>query len=246
MSDPDESEPFESIYARARDDLTTLPWTRLVPSAPLLAWLDGVQVDGLSVLVVGCGVGDDAEELARRGADVAAFDFAPTAIALCHKRFPSSTVDYRVADLFALPASWSQRFDLVVEVHTVQSVPPERQADAMGAIAATVAPGGRLFVRCSVRDDDEPLDGRPWFLRLRDLDAYVSAGLRVHRRARGRRDGLRLPAPCGGGLLARGGNALAVKDELPTHREVSRESGRAVLRVLAVRCCWWCWVRARW
>jgi SAM-dependent methyltransferase len=130
-------------------------------------------------LVVGCGVGDDAEELARRGAQVTAFDFAPTAIALCQKRFPSSSVDYRVADVFDLPSAWRQAFDLVVEIHTVQSVPPEQQAAAMRAIAGTVAPGGRLFVRCSVRDDDEPLDGRPWFLRLRDLDAYVDAGLRV-------------------------------------------------------------------
>jgi SAM-dependent methyltransferase len=179
MGEPDEPEPFDSIYARAQDDLTILPWTRLVPSVQLLAWLEDVPVDGLSVLVVGCGVGDDAEELARRGAQVTAFDFAPTAIALCRRRFPSSSVDYRVADLFELPASWAQRFELVVEIHTVQSVPPERQADAMGAIARTVAPGGRLFVRCSVRNDDEPLDGRPWFLRLGDLDAYFSAGLRV-------------------------------------------------------------------
>jgi 2-polyprenyl-3-methyl-5-hydroxy-6-metoxy-1,4-benzoquinol methylase len=179
MSDPDEPESFDSIYARAQDDLTTLPWTRLVPSVQLLAWLDGVEVADLTVLVVGCGVGDDAEELARRGAKVTAFDVAPTAIALCQKRFPSSTVDYRVADLFDLPPAWTQAFDLVVEIHTVQSVPPERQSDAMRAIAGAVAPGGRLFVRCSVRDDGEPLDGRPWFLRLRDLDSYVNAGLRV-------------------------------------------------------------------
>ena len=155
MSERDQPEPFESIYARARDDLTTLPWTRLVPSVQLLTWLDGTPVDGLSVLVVGCGVGDDAEELAGRGAEVTAFDFSPTAIALCRRRFPSSSVSYRVADLFQLPVSWEQRFDLVVEIHTVQSVPPERQAEAMAAIANTVAPGGRLFVRCSVRDDDD-------------------------------------------------------------------------------------------
>jgi 2-polyprenyl-3-methyl-5-hydroxy-6-metoxy-1,4-benzoquinol methylase len=175
---PDEPESFESIYARARNDLTALPWTRLVPSVQLLEWLGGVRLDGRRVLVVGCGVGDDAEELARLGAEVTAFDFAPTAIALCHKRFPSTSVRYQVADLFRLPVAWEQAFDLVVEIHTVQSVPPQRQAAAMSAIAGTVALSGRLFVRCSVRDDDEPLDDRPWFLRLSDLNAYVNAGLR--------------------------------------------------------------------
>ncbi len=40
---------------------------------------------------------------------------SPEAIEWCHRRFPESSVDYRVADLFSLPEEWTQSFDLVVD-----------------------------------------------------------------------------------------------------------------------------------
>ena len=73
--------------------------------------------------MVGCGLGDDAEELARRGYDAAAFDVIEKAIAWCRRRFPDSAVDYRVADVFALPEEWQRAFDLVVEIQTIESLP---------------------------------------------------------------------------------------------------------------------------
>lgn len=37
-------------------------------------------------VVIGCGLGDDAEYLASMGYEVTAFDISPTAIAMCHTR----------------------------------------------------------------------------------------------------------------------------------------------------------------
>jgi hypothetical protein len=48
----------------------------------------------------------------------------------------------------------------------------------MAAIARTVAPGGRLFLRCSLREEDEPAEGRPWPLSRAELRAFVEEGLR--------------------------------------------------------------------
>ena len=179
MIDADEPESFESMYSRAVADPGSLPWAHLAPHPQLMDWLGGQRFDGRDALVVACGLGDDAEELARRGANVTAFDASPSAIGQCQKRFATSAVRYVVADLFALPRKWGQHFDLVVEIHTVQSIPPERQAEAMTVIADTVGPGGRLFVRCRLRGDDERLTVRPWALRRGDLDAYTAAGLAV-------------------------------------------------------------------
>lgn len=128
-------------------------------------------------MVVACGLGDDAEELARRGYQVTAFDAAPTAIERCKKRFPDSTVNYVVADLFALPTSWQAAFDLVVEIWTLQSLTEDEQPAAEAAIAATLRPGGRLFVYCLARDDDAVLDSRPWPLRRAQLGPFIDAGL---------------------------------------------------------------------
>lgn len=169
---------FEELYAAVGDDLALIPWARREPHPALVSWLDQRPPgDGRPALVIGCGLGDDAEELSRRGYRACAFDYSATAITWCRRRFPESTVDYRVADLFDLPSGWARRFQVVVEINTIQSLPPERRTETIDAIAATVAPGGRLFVRCQGRADNEPVTARPWAVSRRDLDAFAAAGL---------------------------------------------------------------------
>jgi SAM-dependent methyltransferase len=133
---------------------------------------------GDDALIIGCGLGDDAEEVARRGYQVTAFDLSPTAIRHCHERFPGSAVHYQVADLFHLPARWTGAFSLVVEIRTLQSLPLPQRADATAAIAATVRPGGQVFVRCLARDDGEPPVSRPWPVSPGEVHGFVEAGLR--------------------------------------------------------------------
>jgi SAM-dependent methyltransferase len=128
--------------------------------------------------VVGCGLGDDAEELARRGYAVTAFDVSPTAIARCRERFPQSRVSYRAADVLNLPGEWRGRFSLVVEINTIQSLPRADRSAAIAAIAATVAPGGLLFVRCRAPGEDEADSSeRPWPVLHSELDRFTAAGL---------------------------------------------------------------------
>jgi SAM-dependent methyltransferase len=177
---------FDEIYARAGDDLASVPWARLAPHPLLMMWLDSADspgdrsghAAGQEALVVGCGLGDDAEELARRGYVVTAFDVSPTAIARCQERFPRSPVCYRVADVLDPPGEWRGRFGLVVEVNTIQSLPRADRPAAIAAIAGAVAQGGLLFVRCRAGGEDEPdSPERPWPVRRSELDGFTAAGL---------------------------------------------------------------------
>lgn len=172
--------PFDELYASVGDDLTQVPWARLGPHPTLVEWLDRRSVtEGATALVIACGFGDDAEELARRGFDVTAFDLSPTAISWCRKRFPGSPVRYEVADLLALPEDWRGRYDMVVEVNTIQSLPLTLREQVIGAIAGTVAPGGALFVRCFGHvPGDAPVRERPWPVSRAELAAFAAAGLR--------------------------------------------------------------------
>lgn len=171
---------FESIYAGAGDDYSQIPWARLSPRPVLIDWLDAEPpVTGTVALVVACGLGDDAEELAGRGCVVDAFDVSPTAIDTARRRFPDSTVDYRVADLFALPLSWRERFELIVEVQTIQSLPPSEHRAAIAAISTCLASGGRMFLRTAVRAEDEPAPSRPWPLTLSELSWFEDEGLKM-------------------------------------------------------------------
>jgi SAM-dependent methyltransferase len=187
---------FEEMYAAAGDDLAAVPWANLRPFPPLVEWLDGAGaavgggaagVDGArgaTALVIGCGYGDDAEELARRGFAVSAFDLSPTAIGRARERFPAGRVDYRVADLLDLPAEWTGRFDLVVEIRTLQSLPVAVRRRAAAAIAATVAPGGRLWLFALGRETHAPHETRPWPVvpeELAELERPGSPGSRAAR-----------------------------------------------------------------
>lgn len=180
-TDPD-ARLFDEMYAASRGaDLRSLPWAHGKPHPFLSQWLARAEPPPAGrdrALVVGSGLGDDAEALAARGWTVTAFDASETAIAWTRERFPNSPVDYRVADLFALPPDWIGAFDLVVEVHTIQALPPTRRQHAIARIASTVAPGGTLFVVTFLRDVRAERAGRPWPLTKREVASIARHGLR--------------------------------------------------------------------
>ena len=96
---------FEYLYSLAGENPWIIPWADLRPNPNLINWLDQQHIVGLGkALKVGCGLGDDAEELARRGFETTAFDISKTAIAWSQRRFPQSQVSYIVSDLFSSPA----------------------------------------------------------------------------------------------------------------------------------------------
>ena len=170
---------FEALYVDAGGRAERIPWADRMPNPNLIDWLDRAPIpaEGLNALVVGCGLGDDAEELDRRGFNVVAFDIATSAIDWCRRRFPDSNVTYTRADLFQAPASWSQRFQFVVECYTLQVLPKALRPKAMACIAEFVAPGGRLFVISRGREPHEDPGQMPWPLTMQELAIFQRLGL---------------------------------------------------------------------
>src|SRR5947199_724099 len=153
---------FERLCRGADGGAAVVPWAELVPSPQLVAWLDANPSIGGRALDVGTGFGDNAEELARRGMDVVAFDVAATAVARARARFPGSPVRYLVADLLDPPADWRAAFDLVAETYTLQVLPPAERGAAVHALRTFVAPGGTLLVIARGREPAEPEGVGPW------------------------------------------------------------------------------------
>jgi len=176
---------FEVLYAEAYGDCQQIPWARLKTHPYLQDWLDGnsskvltVSHNSPSALVIGCGLGDDAEALQAKGFQVSAFDISPTAIAWCRQRFPDSRVNYFVADVFALDSSLLQAFDLVFESRTIQALPLSVRSQAIKSIGQLVAVGGILLVITRVRDTETQPDGPPWPLSNQELAQFQELGLR--------------------------------------------------------------------
>lgn len=182
---------FESVYRRADGDDTAIPWQHAISRRLVDDWLIGFDPDTpRRALVVAAGLGDDAAALAARGLDVVAFDAAPTAVEWARRRHRQGAVEWCVADLFALPEAWHDAFDLVLEVFTVQSIPPTQQVAAARAIARTVGAGGRLVVVAITVDGDEEPSGPPWPLRSGAVDALVDGFVTIGEHREALADGL--------------------------------------------------------
>lgn len=179
---------FEPLYARADGNPALIPWAHLRPHPLLESWLDqpGLEVADADTLVVGCGLGDDADELARRGCRVTAFDLSGTAVAWARDRHGDGPdgarhpIRWEVADLFQPPENWRGMFGLVVEVRTIQSLTAELRDAAMQAIAGFVGTGGFLLhigLLATSAEAAEEVEGPPWPLAPAELVAYEAAGL---------------------------------------------------------------------
>lgn len=169
---------FEELYAAAQHDANVIPWADLEPNIHLVEWINehGLQGQDKTVVVIGCGLGDDAELLAENGFAVTAFDISASAIEWCKRRFPNSRVNYIVADLFALPLGWV--FDFVLEIYTIQALPLEFRDRAITAAASLVAPHGTLLAIGRLAGDIEERVHMPWPLNRVELDSFTRAGLR--------------------------------------------------------------------
>lgn len=180
----DRSDPtgwFETLYARAGEEPSKIPWAMMQPHPDLEDWLHGNSppTSNKSAIVTGCGLGDDAEAIALQGYGVSAFDISPSAIAWCRKRFAQSRVNYLVADLFDLEAAWEREFDLVYSSRTIQSLPLTVRSRVIDSIASLVAPGGTLLIITQTRDSEAEPDGPPWPLSKSELARFEKLGFEV-------------------------------------------------------------------
>jgi SAM-dependent methyltransferase len=176
IPDQDAVSWFDRLYAAADRDRAAIPWASLEPCPWVPGMLERFPGPGRAV-IVGCGLGDDAEAVAAAGYDTVAFDVSDEAVSWAKDRHPDSPVEYAVRDLLRLPAEMRRNFDLVVEVRTIQSLPPTLRAQAITGVADLIAPGGRALVVALSRPDGTVPSGPPWPVASKELDGFVEAGL---------------------------------------------------------------------
>ena len=175
-----------ALHGRARRRRAQIPWDR-GEAHPLLRGVDGgsagLRGEGRRALVVGAGLGFDAEHLAALGFATTAFDVAPTAVAWRASASPAARSTTASPTCSTSRASGRAR-----STSSSRSSPCRRCRRSCGrpataAIASTVAPGGTLFV----------VSGDP--RRRARARPAVAAHPRAGRGLRGRRPGARAPRP---------------------------------------------------
>lgn len=168
---------FEQLYAEAGAGIAEVPWDVPRPSKLLAEWARDHEVTGAGrrALVVGCGLGRDAEFLAGLGFTTTAFDISATAVRTARERHPDSPVEYGVADLLDPPPQWRGGFELVVESNNVQALPRPERDRAIANVGPLVAPGGTLLVLAAATGTDT--GGPPWPLTRDEVEAFAAPGL---------------------------------------------------------------------
>jgi SAM-dependent methyltransferase len=182
LADGDPTGWFDRLYAAGDSGRVGMPWSRIEPDPLLVGWAQARDLagEGRRAIVVGSGLGADAEYIASLGFETVAFDISETAIRIARERFPGSAVAYETADLLDPPEQWLRAFDLVVEIITVQALPDPPRRQAIVNVGRLVAPRGTLLVVAAIHDE-QAADGAgpPWPLTRDEIEAFGTDGLRI-------------------------------------------------------------------
>ncbi|HBS28563.1 MAG TPA: SAM-dependent methyltransferase [Phycisphaerales bacterium] len=172
---------FEAIYRDAAGDVGRIPWAHAQPCPWLITWLNAEAPNlvraGARAAVVGCGLGQDACALLERGYEVTAFDACASAIDWAKALHPDAADAFFQADLLNLPGRLIGRFDLVVEVHTIQSVPPACWGRLADGMVSLLSHRGVLVAIARGREEGAAgagSEGPPWPLTKRELTGLMT------------------------------------------------------------------------
>jgi 2-polyprenyl-6-hydroxyphenyl methylase/3-demethylubiquinone-9 3-methyltransferase len=103
------------------------------------------ELNGRSVVDIGCGGGILAESMAAAGADVTGIDMAesPLAVARLHQVESGIDVDYRQSTAEELAATNAGQYDIVTCLEMLEHVPSPAQIIA--SVHTLLRPGGQAF-----------------------------------------------------------------------------------------------------
>lgn len=151
---PDPQAFFDAVYRQ------TPPWDIGGPQPALEALLDEFPLAG-PVLDVGCGSGDHAIALARRGVEVLGVDIVQEAIDQARAKAAAlppelaGLLQFQVADALR-PAQLGRQFGAAVDSGFLHLFEPEVADRFAAELAASLRPGGRYYLLAFAVQFDVP------------------------------------------------------------------------------------------
>ena len=118
---------------------------------------EGVVLEGLSILDLGCGTGKNSVFLAKRGNNVVGIDISETAIQKVQKFVEnfSLSADYRVGNIGEPYPFEDGHFDIVLDVMSSNSLDEKERAIYLKEVHRVLRPGGYFFVRALCKEGDK-------------------------------------------------------------------------------------------
>jgi SAM-dependent methyltransferase len=154
---------WETRYRESRT-----PWDRCAPSPALGSWLASAEAPRGCILVPGCGRGHEVVELARRGFDVTAVDYAPRALAALREQLQSTGLYADVVQADLLEWEAPRTFDAIYEQTSLCALPPSCWTAYAERLHGWLRAGGSMFALFMQTGRG---DGPPFHCNIRQMRA---------------------------------------------------------------------------
>lgn len=162
---------FESAYQE------TPPWDIGRPQPAIVRLADTGQISG-SVLDVGCGTGENALYLAKRGVATIGIDGAPTAIRKARAKAKARQLEVRFEIADALDLRLPEQFDTVIDSGLFHVFSDEERIRFRQSLGRVVRPGGTYFLMCF--SERQPGDWGPRRVTQAEIRSVFRDGWRVN------------------------------------------------------------------
>lgn len=156
------------------------PWDIGAPQPELVRLVENNEVKKTRVLDIGCGLGDNAIFLARKGFSVTCMDIARLAIKKGKVKAAKQKVivDFRVGDALRLNEYFEeQSFDTVIDSGLFHSLDDEDRLPFAKQIRRVLVDGGKYFLLCF--SDKEPGTEGPRRISREEIQRTFSQLFRI-------------------------------------------------------------------
>ena len=163
-----------------KDYVRSPPWDIHAPQPEIVKLAENNEIKGARVLDIGCGLGDNAIFLAKKGFLVTGIDIAQLAIEKGKKRAAKQgvTVDFRVGDVFRLDDYFEEEsFDTVLDSGLFHSLDDEEKLPFAKQVWKVLVNGGKYFLLCF--SDTEQGSEKPKGINKEEIRRTFSKTFRV-------------------------------------------------------------------
>lgn len=137
--------------------LEQVPWEIGVPPTELLELLEDGRLKRCPALDVGCGSGNYAIFLARKGFRVTAVDFSGKALEIARRKAKQAglKIDFIKCDCREISQKTPKKFGFILDYSLLHHLPLEETEKYALQMAKLLVPGGRLLLVCYSEEEED-------------------------------------------------------------------------------------------
>ncbi|MFX0099669.1 MAG: class I SAM-dependent methyltransferase [Candidatus Hodarchaeota archaeon] len=150
-----EKDLLDKVYRET--PLDKIPWNLESPPKVLVELVENGKLTPCKAIDLGCGAGNYAIYLARKGFDVLGVDLAPTAIKLARENAVKKNAEckFLVADLLNDLSELPRDFEFGYDYEVLHHIFPEKRAKYAENVSTLLKPGAKYLSVCFSEEDPQ-------------------------------------------------------------------------------------------